>query len=48
VELEEGNIITIEPGLYYPDVGGIRLEDLILVTADGHENLTEMEKKFVY
>jgi Xaa-Pro aminopeptidase len=28
-------------------VGGIRLEDLILVTADGHENLTEMEKRFV-
>ncbi|MDY0385845.1 MAG: Xaa-Pro peptidase family protein [Methanolobus sp.] len=48
VELEEGNIITIEPGLYYPDVGGIRLEDLILVSADGFENLTEMEKKFVY
>ncbi len=48
VELEEGNIITIEPGLYYPDEGGIRLEDLILVTADGHENLTELEKRFVY
>ncbi len=48
VELEEGNIITIEPGLYYPDAGGIRLEDLILVTSNGHENLTEMEKKFVY
>jgi Xaa-Pro aminopeptidase len=47
VTLEEGNVITIEPGLYYPDVGGIRLEDLILVTADGHENLTEMEKRFV-
>ncbi|WP_292470174.1 Xaa-Pro peptidase family protein [Methanolobus sp.] len=48
IALEEGNIITIEPGLYYPDVGGIRLEDLILVTSDGFENLTEMEKKFVY
>jgi Xaa-Pro aminopeptidase len=47
VALEEGNIITVEPGLYYPDIGGIRLEDLILVTADGHENLTEMEKRFV-
>jgi Xaa-Pro aminopeptidase len=47
VVLEEGNVITIEPGLYYPDVGGIRLEDLILVTADGHENLTEMEKRFL-
>lgn len=48
VSLEEGNVITIEPGLYYPDVGGIRLEDLILVTSDGYENLTEMEKRFVY
>ncbi len=47
IVLEEGNVITIEPGLYYPDVGGIRLEDLILVTADGHENLTEMEKRFI-
>ena len=47
VELEAGNIITIEPGLYYPDVGGIRLEDLIYVTEDGHENLTKMEKSFV-
>ncbi|TGC11166.1 M24 family metallopeptidase [Methanolobus halotolerans] len=45
--LEAGNIITIEPGLYYPDVGGIRLEDLILVTDDGFENLTEMEKRFI-
>jgi Xaa-Pro aminopeptidase len=45
--LEAGNIITIEPGLYYPDVGGIRLEDLILVTDDGFENLTEMEKEFI-
>ncbi|WP_094227119.1 M24 family metallopeptidase [Methanolobus psychrotolerans] len=48
VALEEGNVITIEPGLYYPDVGGIRLEDMVLVTSDGFENLTEMEKRFVY
>ncbi len=47
VVLTQGNIITIEPGLYYPDIGGIRLEDLILVTADGYKNLTEMEKRFV-
>ncbi|WP_406660195.1 Xaa-Pro peptidase family protein [Methanolobus sp. ZRKC3] len=47
VELEAGNIITIEPGLYYPDIGGVRLEDLLYVTDDGHENLTEMEKSFV-
>ncbi|MDD3041484.1 MAG: Xaa-Pro peptidase family protein [Methanosarcinaceae archaeon] len=44
--LEAGNIITIEPGLYYPKIGGIRLEDLVLVTKNGCENLTKLEKKF--
>ncbi|MGP8320426.1 MAG: M24 family metallopeptidase [Methanosarcinaceae archaeon] len=45
--LEEGNVITIEPGLYYPDMGGIRIEDMILVTKDGYSNLTVFEKNFV-
>ena len=45
--LEEGNVITIEPGLYYPDIGGIRIEDMVVVTAEGCENLTKFEKKFV-
>jgi len=47
VLLETGNVITIEPGLYYPETGGIRLEDMVLVTENGCENLTELEKRFV-
>ncbi|RXA21286.1 aminopeptidase P family protein [Methanosarcina sp. MSH10X1] len=47
VLLEAGNVITIEPGLYYPETGGIRLEDMVLVTQSGCQNLTGLEKRFV-
>jgi len=42
--LEEGNVVTIEPGLYYPEWGGVRLEDVVVVRPDGCENLTSAEK----
>jgi Xaa-Pro aminopeptidase len=39
-----GNVVTVEPGLYYPEVGGIRLEDVVLVTRGAPRNLTKFEK----
>lgn len=38
--LEEGMVITIEPGIYLPNIGGVRLEDTIAITRNGYENLT--------
>jgi Xaa-Pro aminopeptidase len=38
--LKAGDVVTVEPGLYRQGYGGVRLEDLVLVTADGAEKLT--------
>ncbi len=41
--LKGREVITVEPGLYYPEWGGVRLEDIITVTRDGCHCLTQME-----
>lgn len=41
--LRGGEVVTVEPGLYYPEWGGVRLEDLMVVRPDGAECLTRLE-----
>jgi len=45
--LAAGNVVTVEPGIYLPGEGGIRIEDLVVVTQDGPEILTSFTKDLV-
>jgi Xaa-Pro aminopeptidase len=45
--LEAGNVVSVEPGIYRPGEGGVRIEDLVLVTEDGRERLTQFTKELI-
>jgi Xaa-Pro aminopeptidase len=45
--LQVSHVVTVEPGLYYPEIGGVRLEDLVVVKENGCENLTHFERQLV-
>lgn len=45
--LEPGMVVTVEPGIYIPDFGGVRIEDDVLITENGREILTKSTKEFI-
>jgi Xaa-Pro aminopeptidase len=45
--LEAGHVVTVEPGVYLPDVGGVRIEDTVVVTTDGADALTGFPKQLL-
>ena len=46
-EFVEGNVVTIEPGIYIPNWGGVRIEDSVLITADGRRSLHNTTKELI-
>ncbi len=45
--LKQGQVVTVEPGLYYPDIGGVRLENTGAIMSDGFQNFTRYPREFI-
>jgi Xaa-Pro aminopeptidase len=45
--LQPGNVVTVEPGVYLAGKGGVRIEDMVLVTEDGPVVLTESSREMI-
>ena len=43
--LQAGQVVTVEPGLYYPGLGGVRIEDMVVVRDGGCDNLTRHKRQ---
>lgn len=46
-QLKVGNVVTVEPGIYIPDEFGVRIEDFVVITETGYDNLTSSPKNLI-
>jgi Xaa-Pro aminopeptidase len=46
-ELQVGNVVTVEPGIYLPEFGGVRIEDMVIIQENGCEILTQAPKQLI-
>lgn len=47
LSLQDRMVVTVEPGIYLENEGGVRIEDMVVITGDGHLNLTETDKEIL-
>ena len=45
--LAAGNVVTVEPGLYFKDIGGVRLENTGVITTAGFDSFTQFPREFI-